>query len=123
MTATLASGVDLRDATPSLGFGGGLEWFSVPEDEGGRVGYHVALEAALRGRDARLRPLEVLDPVRGGVVLRVNDRRRGGRSLWLLHIDLTAGAAAGINAPSDRVDFVGGLSVTLGVMDVGRFHL
>lgn len=122
MTATLASGADVRDATPSLGFTGGLEWLSVPDGDGGRVGYHVALEAGVRGRDARLRQLELLDQLRGGLVLRVGDRRRSSRSLWLLHIDATVGAAAGINGAADRVDVVGALSVTVGFMDVGRFH-
>lgn len=116
--ATLRAGYESpRDAALSGTLG--LSWFHVPERA--RWGWGVGTEWGLGGAVGA--PVDVVAVLRGGPTFRVASRRFAWGRLLLLQVE--AFAALSLPAARDAPDAAGrfGVALTVGVLDVHRFHL
>ncbi|MDB4928469.1 MAG: hypothetical protein JWM10_953 [Myxococcaceae bacterium] len=123
-SATLAVGGDARNGGAAVSVLGGLEWFDVPERDGGRWGYRAGVEGGGRWRGPALATSELVVQVRGAAVCRLVDRDSSRAPLLTLGLEATLGMAATLDASDPGgTSFVGGLAVTVGATSIGPFHL
>ena len=121
--ATTALGGDARQGGSALSLLGGMEWFRVPE-RAGRLGYRVGLDTGGRWRGPDLSTSELLVQLRGGPIFRLVDRETSAAPLLTLGIEATLGAAiTSLTPDTDESSVVAGVSVTVGAMRIGPFHL
>lgn len=119
---TLRVGGDARRGGASLSYQLGLEWFRVPETSG-RVGWRAGADVGFGGRDVDLRHADMLAELRAGALLRLADRRSLPGQLWVLGVEATLGGAIDLARTAPQSAITGGVVVTVGFMNVNRFHL
>lgn len=121
--ATTALGGDARQGGAAFSLLGGMEWFRVPE-HAGRLGYRFGLDTGGRWRGPELSTSELLIQLRGGPLFRLVDRRTSEAPLLTLGVEATLGAAiTSLTPDTEESSVVAGVSVTVGAMHIGPFHL
>lgn len=121
-TVSLGLGAELgRGELAFLGLGG-LEYVRVPESARRRWGFRAGVEGGVRryGSDSMQNDLVVHGA--GGFRVRLGTRESQDFPLLVLGIDVTLGMSAGLTT-SGETDLTSGLSITLGFLDVRRWHL
>lgn len=118
---TLAAGIDLPAATPTLRGTGGFMGFSVPESPGQLVGYQITFEGGPGGRGEGLGQVEVSYVLRGGPLFRLRTREHR-EALWLLGVDLVGNATLALDGTSAFNASIG-IGVSLMWLHVQPFHL
>ncbi len=100
-----------------------MEWFRVPE-RAGRWGYRVGTDTGGRWRGPGMSTSELLVQLRGGPLFRLVDRESSQAPLITLGVEATLGAAfTSLTPDTGEPSVVAGVSVTVGAMHIGPFHL